>query len=117
MTKRLLSISALVVLTSLSACALSEKNTSLVPSISEESRANLDKGVNCATAQQDIKVLEEEHASVGRRMVAGVRSVLPIAIVAGILTNDYNDRVEVATGQYNEDIEKKIAEIKKTCGI
>lgn len=98
-------------------CHLSENNISPAPSISAESHAHLEAKVNCHTATHDIKVLEEERASVGRQMVAGVRSVLPLGVVVGILSNDYNDRVEVATGDYNATIERKIEEIRSTCGL
>lgn len=100
----------------LSGCA-ERKNISPVPSISEEVKTELKSPVNCKTAKQDIKVLEKEEASVLKRMVSGVRSVMPIAAAAGILTGDYNDRVKVATGQYNADLAAKINEIKTTCKI
>lgn len=35
----------------------------------------------------------------------------------GILTGTYGEKVEVATGEYNDKIDAKIAEIKRTCGI
>lgn len=73
--------------------------------------------MNCATARQDIATLEDEKASVGRRALAGVRSVIPFSAAAGILLGDYSDRVEVATGSYNEALDSKIQEIRATCGI
>jgi hypothetical protein len=30
---------------------------------------------------------------------------------------DYQDRVEVSSGQYNADLQAKIDQIKMTCGI
>ena len=39
------------------------KNLSPIPSIAEETKANLTKPVNCATAGQDIDTLENERAS------------------------------------------------------
>ena len=30
---------------------------------------------------------------------------------------DYRDRVKVATGTYNDDLEAKIQQIKATCGV
>jgi len=98
-----------------SACA-GRKNISPMPSISNEAKAGLKKPVNCSTASRDIKILEEERASVARQILSGVRSVMPIAAVAGILTGDYSDRLEVTTGEYNNDIEHKIDQIKRTCG-
>jgi hypothetical protein len=93
------------------------KNHSPLPTISEEAQTELKKPVDCSTASQDIAILEEEKASVGKRMLSGVRSVFPIAAVAGILMGDYGDRVSVAAGTYNDDIEAKIKEIKTVCEI
>lgn len=73
--------------------------------------------VNCATAEQDIATLEDEKASNKKRIADGIGSVVPQLAVTGILMRDYKDRAHVATGKYNNDIENKIAEIKKQCGI
>ncbi len=115
--KNLLLVCGLVSLTTLSACSENRKNVSPIPSVSEETKQEMAKPVDCATAKEDIAVLESEKASVGRQMVAGVRSVFPIAAVAGLLTGDYNDRAKVATGQYNDDLEKKIRQIRVTCKV
>ncbi len=92
-------------------------NISPIPSVSSEAKRELNQPVNCKTAKNDLRVLEEERASAGKRALSGVRSVMPIAAVAGLLMGDYSDRVEVATGQYNADIDAKVAQIKKTCMI
>ncbi len=101
---------------SFAACS-DRKNLSPLPSISEEAKAELNSPVNCNTARSDIKILEEERASVAKQVLSGVRSVFPFAAAAGILTGDYSDRVQVATGQYNADLEAKIAQIKRRCKI
>jgi hypothetical protein len=93
------------------------RNLSPLPSIDTEAKAALDAPVNCRTANQDITVLESEKASVGKQVLSGVRSVLPIAAAAGILMGDYRDRVSVAVGKYNADLEAKIELIQKTCGV
>ena len=101
---------------SLSACS-DRKNLSPLPSISEESKAAVAKPTECRTAESDIAVLREERASVAKQLISGVRSVMPIAAAAGILLGDYKDRVKVATGKYNSDIDAKIAEIQRKCGV
>ena len=93
------------------------KNHSPLPTVSEEAKAELEKAVNCHTAESDLRVLEEEKASVGKQILSGVRSLMPVAVVAGVLMGDYRDRVMVATGQYNSDIEDKITQIKTVCRI
>ena len=91
--------------------------TSCGPTISDKSQAELNKQVNCSTAENDIKILEDEKASVGKQVVSGVRSVLPVAAVIGLLRSDYGNRVEVATGKYNRDLQNKIDEIRTTCNL
>lgn len=86
-------------------------------SISQTAKEQLTKDVNCSTAQHDIEILQAEKASVAKQAVSGVRSVLPAAAVIGILSRDYKNRVSVATGRYNKDIDAKIAEIKSACGL
>ena len=95
----------------------SRRNVSPVPSIDEGTKQKLAAPINCDTATNDIKLLEEEKASVGKQVLSGVRSVMPISAVAGLLMGDYKDRSQVATGQYNSDIDAKIAEIKRQCNL
>ncbi len=73
--------------------------------------------VNCATAQQDLQTLQSEKASNAQRAAAGVSAVLPIGLVAGLVTGTENEKGQVALGDYNKAIDKQIARIKATCNI
>ncbi len=42
--------------------------------------------VNCATAESDLRVLENEKVHVAEQIAAGVRSIVPIGLVAGLVT-------------------------------
>jgi hypothetical protein len=86
-------------------------------SISPEAKDALDKPVNCASAQRDMATLERERASVAKQVGAGVGSVMPVSAVAKILSGTYSDGVQVATGRYNADIEKKQQQISNACGV
>lgn len=77
----------------------------------------LKKGINCATAQQDIATLKDEKAGVGKQIMAGVSSVFPVSAVVGLLKGNYAENVQVSAGQYNADIDRKIAEIRHVCGV
>jgi hypothetical protein len=79
--------------------------------------AALKKGVNCATAKQDIATLKSEKAGVGSQIMAGVSSVFPVSAVCGLLKGNYSENVRVSAGQYNADIDRKIAQIQSVCGI
>ncbi len=110
------STSLLILTLALTAC-MQRQNISPRPSISDDAKAKMNKPVNCATARQDIAELEDEKASVAKQVVSGVRSVVPFSAAAGLLMGDYQDRVEVSSGQYNADLQAKIDQIKMACGI
>ncbi len=96
---------ALIVVSLISALACAR-------SISPAAQEQLAQAVNCDTAAADIATLEAERASVGQRVSAGMRSVIPVAAVAGILRGDTKARASVATGAYTEQIDEKILEIR-----
>lgn len=73
--------------------------------------------VNCETAENDIKVLTDEKASVGEQIVAGATSIIPVSLVLGILTLTEDDKIEIAVGHYNKLIDIRIAKIKEDCGL
>jgi hypothetical protein len=79
--------------------------------------AAIKNGVKCATARQDIKTLQSEKAGVGRQIMAGVSSVFPMSAVIGLLKGNYAENVQVSAGQYNRDIDHKIAQIRQVCGV
>ena len=92
----------------LSGCAMQFK---------EEEKAAQQQPVNCATAQGDIRVLQGEKAHVVQQIAMGVTSIYPAGLVLGLLTGTEGTKIQVATGEYNSMIDKKIAEIKSTCGV
>jgi hypothetical protein len=71
--------------------------------------------VNCATADGDIRVLKDEKKTTVQRMAAGVKSIVPIALVAGVVSGQAGTKYQIATGQYNTMLDNKIAEIKQQC--
>jgi hypothetical protein len=85
--------------------------------ISDTAQYHLSKPVNCSEAQYDIQMLEAEKASVAKQAMAGVRSITPAGAIIGLLTGEYKNGVQVATGKYNKDLDAKIREIKDSCGI
>lgn len=73
--------------------------------------------VNCATADGDLRMLQHEKAHVADRIAEGVMAIYPAGLVIGILTGTERTKLKVSTGDYNEAIDKRIAQIKETCGI
>jgi hypothetical protein len=75
------------------------------------------KPVNCATAEGDIRALQAEKAHTSQEIEAGVSSIVPVGAVANMFEGKEGESIKVGTGEYNDALDKKIAEIKKTCGI
>jgi hypothetical protein len=85
--------------------------------ISQQAKDELSSPVDCSTAQSDIRTLEDERASVVKQIENGVTAVVPVGAVLGILSNTEIDKLEVGSHYYNHKINKKIAEIKRECGV
>ncbi len=85
--------------------------------ISQVAKDELAQPVNCDTAEYDIRILEDEKASVLKQIENGVTAVAPAGAVLGILTFTEKEKLEVASGVYNQKIDEKIAEIERECGV
>jgi hypothetical protein len=72
--------------------------------------------INCTTAEGDIRALQGEKTNAAQQAAAGVTAIAPAGLVLGILTGTEGTKYRVATGEYNEMIDKRIADIKATCG-
>ena len=88
-------------------CAMQEKQT----------LEGLDQPINCATAEGDIRVLQSEKAHVARQIVAGATAIAPAGIVLGLVTGTEGTKLRVATGNYNTQIDQRIAAIQSTCQV
>ena len=85
--------------------------------ISKQAKQELAQPVNCATAEGDIRILEQEKTHVVQQLANGVMAIAPAGLALGIVTGTEGDKLKVATGTYNRQLEEKIAEIKRTCGV
>ena len=83
----------------------------------KQGEKDLGKAINCSTAEGDIRSLQAEKAHTSEEIAAGVTSIVPIGAVAHMFKGSEKETLKVGTGEYNEALDKKIAEIKKTCGI
>lgn len=72
--------------------------------------------INCRTADGDLRVLQSEKANVVQRIAEGASAIYPAGAVMGILTGTEGTKLEVATGDYNQMIDDRIAEIRRVCG-
>jgi hypothetical protein len=87
------------------------------PPISETAKWELRQPVNCKTAHEDLRILEQEKARTEEQILNGVTAITPAGAATGILMGTEGEKIEVATGEYNDKLEAKINEIKRTCGI
>ena len=88
--------------------------------VSKEAKMQKAKPIDCPDAKEDIAALEKEKASTLQRVGAGARFVVPVAVVVNIFqegsgSDKVKERKSVASGDYNEAIDAKIAEIKQVC--
>jgi hypothetical protein len=73
--------------------------------------------INCATAEGDIRVLQNEKASVADRMARGITAIVPAGAVVGIVGGQEGAKLEIASGEYNGMIDKRIAAIRAQCDL
>ena len=107
MRKVSVAVMVICLMISLTNCAMKQK----------EVEKEIQHPINCATAEGDIRVLESEKAHVGQQIVEGVTSITPPGFLVGVVTGTEKEKMKVGVGEYNEMIDKRIAEIKEKCGI
>ena len=73
--------------------------------------------VDCRTAYGDLRVLQSEKANVAQQVVEGATAIYPAGLVMGILTGTEGTKISVATGEYDQMIDARIAEIRRKCGL
>jgi hypothetical protein len=80
--------------------------------------AYAEHGVDCSNAENDISHLQHEKASTVERAAKGVTSVMPIGLaIHTVVIGDEGQNLEIATGDYNDQLDARIAEIKRECGL
>ena len=85
--------------------------------ITKQEQQSMAAPVNCSTAEGDLRMLASEKAHVGKEIESGVSAIVPIGLVVNTIDKQEKARFEVGTGEYNKMIDKKMTEIKTTCGI
>ena len=73
--------------------------------------------INCATAEGDIRVLRSEKASVADQVARGVTAIVPAGAVVGLVGGQEGAKLEIASGEYNSMIDKRIAAIRARCDL
>jgi hypothetical protein len=73
--------------------------------------------IDCRTAEGDLRVLQSEKANLAQRVVEGATAIYPAGAVMGILTGTEGTKIRVATGDYDQMIDNRMAQIRRKCGI
>ena len=104
-------------LTALAVCSVFAAVVTSCTSPEKKGEQDLKRPIHCATAEGDIRSLQHEKTHVAQQIAAGVKAITPIGLVAGVATGTEGKKIQVATGEYNKQIDDKIAEIKAVCKI
>ena len=62
-------------------------------------------------------MLRNEKAHVAQQIAMGVTAIAPAGMVVGALMGTEQTQLQVATGEYNNMIDQRIADINITCGL
>ncbi len=79
--------------------------------------AELRRPLDCQTADIDTHLLLRQRANVIERMGNGLLSITPPVVISDVVQGQYDHRLAVVSGRYNELIEHKIVQYYKTCGV
>jgi|GEM_PF-5407734 len=72
----------------------------------------------CSNVNQQIAYLQRKKTYAPSRIASGIRSIIPITMIVGIIQGTYIDTAMVATGHWDKHINKKIntmKEFKESC--
>lgn len=66
---------------------------------------------DCSNVSSQIATLEEEKTENNKRIRAGIKSIMPVTAVVGIVRGRYMNNVEIATGEWEAAIDAKLQEL------
>jgi hypothetical protein len=68
---------------------------------------------NCARIDRQIAALEKEKAENDQRLLAGIQSVAPALAAINLVAGTYGRNVAIATGEWADAIDLKLAELRR----
>ncbi len=83
--------------------------------ISKETKYALSRPVDCQLAQADVAELENAKVSGPKQALTAVQAFTPVGLVTGLLSGTEGDKIDVALGDHNEDLDQKISDIQSQC--
>ncbi len=73
--------------------------------------------IDCRFSEGDLRALNSEKVHTLQRIADGISAIVPVGALSGMVTGTESTKFEVATGDYNDAIDRRIAEIKSKCGV
>jgi hypothetical protein len=73
---------------------------------------------SCSDVDDKISLLKSEKDENNKRILNGIRSVLPIGVIRGMIHGRYRENVKIATGEWANILDGEITEMeafKKYC--
>lgn len=77
--------------------------------------AQLSQPLDCANAHQQVAQLESQYVSGSSRVLNGIATVLPTSALINLISGEYVSRVKLASGEFNQKITDRVAEINQYC--
>ncbi len=73
--------------------------------------------IDCRYSEGDLRALNSEKVHTMQQIADGISSIVPVGALAGLMTGTECTKFEVASGDYHDTLDKRIAEIKSKCGV
>ncbi len=77
----------------------------------------MNKPIDCRFSEGDLRALNSEKVHTLQQIADGISAIVPVGALAGAMTGTEGTKFEVASGDYNDTLDKRIAEIKSKCGV
>ncbi|WP_164658562.1 hypothetical protein [Tropicibacter sp. Alg240-R139] len=88
------------------------------PAFAADTLGNVPHGpINCSTAKGDIRALNSEKEYAKKQQAKDVLAVTPAGALFGLVTGTENQRLEVLSGEYEKQIDARIAAISSKCKV
>lgn len=89
---------ALLILALVAGCSSSRLTTKQVEALQAD----------CSNVDQTIEMLNKQKDGTARRVKSGLQSVVPFSAAVNVVTGNYKENVEVATGKRDKQIDEKV---------
>ena len=72
--------------------------------------------INCATAEGDIRALNSEKEHAQKQQLLDVAAITPAGALLGLIKGNEKKKLEVLSGDYEKQIDARIAATQAECG-